>query len=631
MMDLMWLFTVPVLLMAIKTAVGLAALFLLVQVIRWGIQSTPPNPFLEDSREARKPYELDLKKRDLVLKQGFSKSKVPDSLDAIVIGSGIGGLTTAAILAKAGKKVLVLEQHDQAGGCCHTFVEKGYEFDVGIHYVGEMGSQTINKTLVDQITRGQLEWAKLEEEYDVVSIGYGQNNRKYPVTAGKEKWVELLKSQFPGEEAAIDKFLELIMSCRKSTYFHILLKLLPLWLVKAILWSGLLKVVTNFTSEVYTSTTLQIVEALTHNKDLQTVLMYCFGDYGTAPDKSPFIMQAILNRHFMRDGGHYPVGGASEIAFNIIPVIESTGGRVLVRANVSSILTRGRNNKISGVRVKKGTETCEILAPMVISSAGLYNTFHTLLPKEIAQKSYYTKLADSLKPGVGAMNVFLGLDASAEELGLKAQNHWAFTSSDITSSGNQYMAMAQKEVLDHPDIPLLFVSFPSAKDPNWLLRQERKGKSTCAIVTLASWEWFKQWEDKPVKKRGDEYDEIKKTLADRMIQQTCQLFPQITDHIDFTDIGTPVTNKFYIGQPYGEIYGLDHTSERFSPELVASLRPGTDLDGLYLTGQDVLTCGFTGALFAGLITAQVCLGRNVMADLVKLRSQIKNQEKSKTV
>ena len=62
---------------------------------------------------------------------GFQAKKIPENLDAIVIGSGMGGLSAAAILAKSGKKVLVLEQHDQAGGCCHTFVEEGFEFDVG--------------------------------------------------------------------------------------------------------------------------------------------------------------------------------------------------------------------------------------------------------------------------------------------------------------------------------------------------------------------------------------------------------------------------------------------------------------------------------------------------------------------
>ena len=143
-MDLMWLFTVPVLKLAIKVAILLSALFLIVQIIRWAIQATPPNPFMRDVRQPRKPYVHDQKKRDAVLKQGFSMDKVkslklvvallynmfvqvPSHLDAIIIGSGIGGMTTGAIMAKAGRRVLVLEQHDQAGGCCHSFLDKGLE------------------------------------------------------------------------------------------------------------------------------------------------------------------------------------------------------------------------------------------------------------------------------------------------------------------------------------------------------------------------------------------------------------------------------------------------------------------------------------------------------------------------
>jgi len=626
-MNLSWLFTVPVLKFSILVAIVLATFFLLIQIIRWNIQSKCPNPFETDQRVKRKPYIHDQKKRDAVIKQGFSQNKIPDSLDAIIIGSGIGSMTTASIMARAGKRVLVLEQHDQAGGCCHTFIDKGYEFDVGIHYIGEMGHQTLNKTLLDQICEGQVEWAPLDDEFDVISIGYGSDARSYPVATGMQAWKNLLHKQFPDEASAIDKYFELLAASSKTSTIHGAMKMLPLWLVKIILFSGIMKYMTNIFRPEYTISTLDLVESLTSDKDLQTVFMYCWGDYGTPPSKSNFTMQAALNRHFMNAGAHYPIGGASEVAFNIIPVIEKTGGRVLVRAPVTEIVAR--EGKVCGVKVSKGQEVVEILAPMVISSAGLYNTFQTLLPKELANKSYYTDICKTLKPGVGAMNVFLGLNKSKEELGLKRQNMWAFTSNDAHTLGEEYLALNPEAAMD-ADVPLLFVSFPSAKDPEWDNHPGRKGKSTCAIVTLANWDWFKKFENQPIKKRDDEYEEIKNTLGHKMIEQTCQLYPQIRDCIDFTDIGSPVTNKYYISQPHGEIYGLDHTIERFDPLMVAKLRPATDIPGLYLTGQDILSCGFTGALFAGVISAQAALGRNVMGDLIRLHNTLEGTNASFT-
>ena len=100
--------------------------------------------------------------------------------------------------------------------------------------------------------------------------------------------------------------------------------------------------------------------------------------------------------------------------------------------------------------------------------------------------------------------------------------------------------------------------------------------------------------------------------------------------IDFTEIGSPVTNKHYIAQPHGEIYGLDHSIERFDPLMVAKLRPATDVPGLILTGQDILSCGFTGALFAGVIGAQAALGRNVMGDLISLHNKLEGSKASIT-
>jgi len=613
--------------MALPIFVLPLVVFLVVVLIRlFSRKKSCPNPFSTDDRKPRKPYITDQRQRDDVLKQSFSMKKVPqDGLDAIIIGSGIGGLSTAAIMAKAGKKVLVLEQHDQAGGCCHSFIDKGYEFDVGIHYIGQLGHTNLNKTFVDQICDGQLEWNRLHEDYDVVSIGYGDEKRQYPVKTGFDNWKASLKNQFPDEHSTIDKYFELIEEYSSNSKFQVMMKMLPLWLAKFVCSTPLIGLFTKLWNGDKNKTTLQVVQSLTKDKDLQTIFCYCWGDYGTIPSKSHFSMHSLLIRHY-KNGAFYPVGGASEIALNIIPVIERSGGKVLVKADVEEILHNGE--KVTGVMVKKGSETYKIEAPMVISSAGLYNTFQKLLPPTIAEKSYFHGICKQLKPAYAAMNVFLGFNASNEELGLKAQSIWAFTTNDSADSFEKYCGLHVEDALD-AQVPLLFISFPSAKDPNWTNHPGRENKSTCAIVTLATWEWFKQWESKPVKRRGDDYDAIKNTIGEMMIEQLCKLYPQVRDHIDYKDFATPITNKHYIAQPYGELYGLDHTAERMAPSISAKLRPETDIPGLYLTGQDIMSCGFTGAIYSGILTASAVLERNALIDLVKLHKKLKKSQKSK--
>ena len=167
----MWLFTVPVLKVAIKIGILISSTFLCVQVYRWYSQAKSKNPFENDDRKKRKPYVIDQRKRDTVLKQGFSMQKVPDGLDAVIIGSGIGALCTGAILSKAGKRVLILEQHDQAGGCCHTYLDKGYEFDVGIHYIGDMGYPTLTKVIIlRQFHNYFVGWGKKTKSHLIIFI-----------------------------------------------------------------------------------------------------------------------------------------------------------------------------------------------------------------------------------------------------------------------------------------------------------------------------------------------------------------------------------------------------------------------------------------------------------------------------
>lgn len=611
------------LLLSAKLTIGLLVAFISYHVLRI-YRHMGGNPFSIDSRQPRRNYVLDQKKRDAVIKQSFAANKVPRDLDAIVIGSGIGGLTTAVLLAKVGKKVLVLEQHDQAGGCCHTFIDKGYEFDVGIHYIGEIGPGELNRTFVDHITDGQLQWQPLDQTYDQITIGFDEQKKAFPVSAGKNKWKNYLLETFPNERAGIEKFFQMVEATKSFDTINGLLKILPLWASWLLIHLRIIHFFCPLWSGIYRCSTGEIIQQLTNDKDLQTILTYCWGDYGSPPFESHFIMHASLVNHFAHTGGYYPIGGASEIAFNMIPIIERQGGKVLVKANVSAI--NCENGKAIGVEVTKGSEKYQISAPIIISNAGAFNTFHRLLPPQISNQSYFSKLLKNRKPGLAAMSIFIGLKASNEQLNLKAHNIWAFTSNNAMNEFSPYIKSDANDVCDRK-VPLLFISFPSAKDPQWTKNIERQDKSTCAIVTISNWEWFKEWQDKPLKRRGDDYDGLKKTIGEIMIDQACQLFPQIKDHIDYVEIGSPVTNYHYLAAPHGEIYGMDHSHQRFDPWTLAQMRPCTDVSGLYLTGQDAMLCGFTGALFGGLLCAGSILGRNIMDDLENLHGKLHSQNK----
>ena len=318
------------------------------------------------------------------------------------------------------------------------------------------------------------------------------------------------------------------------------------------------------------------------------------------------------------------MGGPSEIAFSIIPVIEKAGGKVLVRARVTDILMDDDSTRVTGVRVKRGHTVYEILAPLVISDAGLYNTFERLLPANVAKQYGIDRTLGKVRHGVGLMSVFIGLEGTNEELGLKPSNIWAFQNADLDGTVGKYAKLSMEEAERSP-VPLLFISFPSAKDPTYNTRYP--GKSTCAIVTVTPYEWFEQWKDERVMKRSEDYQALKMALGKQMWQQVCELFPQLEDKLEYMDVGTPLSNQYYLGTPRGEVYGIDHNTVRFSPEAILELRPEIGIPGLYLTGQDILLCGFTGAMYGGVLCASAILKRNLMGDLFALKTKMKEGKK----
>lgn len=513
----------------------------------------------------------------------YKQQKVAGAYDVIVIGSGLGGMSTAALLSKmAGKKVLVLEKHYVAGGFTHTFKRKDYEWDVGLHYVGEVNREkTFLRRLFNFVTDGELKWAEMDPVYDRMIFGREQ----FDFVKGKNEFLQKMKEYFPGEEEALEKYVSLVYKSARSAGNFFVEKAIPPFLGNLIGFFLRRPFLRNSDR-----TTLEVLQGLTGNKKLIGVLAGQYGDYGLPPSSSSFAIHSMVAKHYM-NGAAFPVGGSQRISETIYPVIKRAGGEVFVNAGVKEIIIR--DNKAVGVQMEDGTE---IFAPLVISNAGIENTWRYLVNEKIALKHGMAEKLKQVNPSVSHVCLYIGIKESWKNLGLGNANLWIYPHFDHDQAVKDFIADPSKP------FPVVYISFPSGKDPDWENRYP--GKSTIEIITLAPFGWFKKWEGEKWKKRGEEYEKLKEDFSQRLLGKLYEVIPALRGKVNYYELSSPLSTKHFTSYMNGEIYGIDHNPNRFRQKF---LNPGTPVKNLFLTGQDVVTAGIGGALIAGLITASSIL------------------------
>lgn len=506
--------------------------------------------------------------------------------DAIVIGSGAGGLTAAVALARKGQRVLVLEQHYLPGGWCHSFSLEGYRFSPGVHYIGELDHGGSVRRLYEGLGLGQdLEFCELNPDgFDHFLIG----GDRFDVPKGYDRYMERLEARFPHEKEGLREYFGIVrqlnrelLSCEEYLAFPKILAL-P-FKAPGLLRFGL-------------RTQKAVLDRTIHDPLLRGILSAQSGDHGLAPSRVSMPLHASMTVHYY-NGGFYPRGGAKRLPHAYIKALRRLGGKLRLRTRVQRILVdKGR---AVGVELESGEV---IHAGTVVSNADPAVTFGKLVPREYGEKQW--KKAEKMEYSVSLLSLFCAVDMDLRGMGFDSGNYWYYRDRDV---GGVYERIEKR--LPGKEVDGLFLTVTTLKDPG----HQRNGHHTIEMFTFLPFEAFSRFSGTKPGERPAEYDALKQGLADKMLAAAENVIPGLRRNMKFLSIGTPLTNDYYCESFRGAAYGTAKTPWQLGPFSFGIQSP---IERLYSVGASTISHGVAGAAMSGLIAAQKALGLARADDLL---------------
>jgi phytoene dehydrogenase-like protein len=521
--------------------------------------------------------------------------------DAIVIGSGLGGLCTAAYLCAAGKRTLVLEAHYVAGGNSQVFRRnhKGqeYEFDVGIHYIGECGR--------DGVITAALNGLGLAERVvfrPLDSDGYSTlhfPDVTFRVPFGWDRYRARLHETFPNEREALDGVLDVMQEISATGHR---LRRDELAMADVIteapgfLQWGLRPITDLFAEEKL-------------SEQAAAVILGEQGCYAVRPSDTPVVMAAGLADHFLR-GAYYPEGGGQVVAGRLIEAIRAYGGEVRTQSPVHKI--RVEDGRVLGVLTgKKNRTPTEIDAPVVVSNADLKRTFAELVGQEFWAPETIERVR-SLKMSIPLFCVYLGLDIDLAARGMPNSNHFIWGDYDIEGVYDELEAgrLTSKA--------MCYLTAASLKDPE-SRHLAPEGHTNLQIMTLAPRE-YDVWhvERGPTEgghyHRDPDYRKSKADLVEQLIDTSQQIIPDLREHIVWKEAASPVSQERFTRSTGGTSYGIEMSCTQAGP---MRMGPRTEIEGLFLCGASTPSGpGIAGVMTSGIQTAGEVLETDLMRPIL---------------
>ena len=485
---------------------------------------------------------------------GAGAATEPNEYDAIIIGSGLGGLSCGAAFARQGFKVLVVEQHNRPGGYATSFKRPGgFEFDVSLHSTTVGDRDGLHNLIPGFPEITDVEYIAHPDLYRVIYPDYDITvAQKNP-----DAYIAQLKTLFPAEAKGIDGIFEDMRGLssdiakysdpnNKISMMEVPVKLPYLF-------------------KCFSKTWGQMVDTRISDPKLKAIISSQWGYYGLPPSKLSSFYYALPAIGYLEGGGYYPRGRSQTISNALVKFIEDHNGQVMLKTKAEKILVN--EGAAYGVATDKG----EFHAKVVVSNANAPDTINKMLDDGGYLTAYKSKM-EGYEVSLSSFQIFLGLNKDiVGASGITSSEIFVETGYDMEAGYQE--ALAGNVENGGYGLTLYDNVFPGYSP---------KGKNTLNIMTLQGYDHWEPYAADYFKGEKEAYRAEKQRMADIMIANVEKtLLPGLADAIEVIEIGTPLTNLRYTGNPKGAIYGWDQTMNNSGNRRVGHSTP---VRNLYLSG-----------------------------------------------